>query len=168
MPSSELVIVPLDEIPAPPYETPSSDAPALYAVAKRMEHLCRNLGGLGLSAAQVGIPWRLFVALNDYPLNDHDFGIFFDCTYDPRGSESFPSIEGCLSLPGKRYKVSRYEKVAVRGKRLVESSDGVSCEDFSATFSGIPAVIMQHEIDHDQGRERMIDSIGVPVSIAWP
>jgi peptide deformylase len=33
-------------------------------------------------------------------------------------------------------------------------------EEFEREFSGIPAVILQHEIDHNFGRERMIDTIG--------
>jgi peptide deformylase len=167
MPSSDLSLVGLDDMPEPPYSTPTSDPLVLYATAKKMEHLCERLGGVGLAAAQVGVPWRLFVALDEYPSSEKDFGIFFDCSYEPDSSESFPSVEGCLSLPGKQYKVSRYERVLVKGHRILESADGVYCESFSAVYSGVPAVIMQHEIDHDHGRERMIDSIGNAVSIAW-
>lgn len=168
MPSSDLSIVPLDSIPEPPYLTPHSDLSRLYATAKKMEHLCRRLNGLGLSAAQVGLPWRLFVALHEYPREQDKFGIFLDCQYDAAGSVALPSVEGCLSLPGKQYKVDRHETVVVKGKRIVETQEGYACEDFEAPFSGVAAVLMQHEIDHDKGRERMIDAIGVPVSPVWP
>lgn len=166
MRSSDLSVVPLERIPETPYATPSSDLPRLYSVAKSMERLCSDLGGLGLAAAQVGLPWRLFVARYDYPDRD-DFGIFFDCSYQPRGTSMFPSVEGCLSLPGKQYKVERHESVIVSGKRILENEEGFYSEDFSLPFSGIASVLMQHEIDHDHGRERMIDSIGLPVSLAW-
>lgn len=166
MRSSELSVVPLDLIPTPPYETPSSDLPRLYATAKKMEHLCRRLGGLGLAAAQVGLPWRLFVAMAEYPASE-EFGIFFDCRYEADGSSTIPSVEGCLSLPGKRYRVDRHEKVQVSGMRVVDGPEGFSCQAFSSSFSGLAAVLMQHEIDHDQGRERMIDLIGTAVTPAW-
>lgn len=168
MPSPDLSIVGLDEMPNPPYVTPDSDLNVLYIMAKKMVHLCRRMNGVGLSAPQVGVPWRLFVALDDYPSNQEEFGMFFDCSYSSDSSVTFPSVEGCLSLPGKQFKVMRYERVLVTGKRIIEASDGLSCEGFSALYQGVSAVIMQHEIDHDQGRKMMIDSIGTSVSIAWP
>jgi peptide deformylase len=160
MPSSELSIVPLDSIPASPYETPVGDVALLYATAKRMEELCRNNGGMGLAAAQAGIPWRLFVANTGWPSSDR-FDFFFDCSYESVGDDSFFSLEGCLSLPGERYRVLRYGEVRVEGFRIVEGEEGVRAESFSESFKGVTAVLMQHEIDHDLGRERMIDRIGV-------
>jgi peptide deformylase len=157
--SSDLSVVPLDSIPDPPYETPRGELASLYAVAKRMEMLCREKRGMGLAAAQVGIPWRLFVAQTEWPSSDR-FQFFFDCSYEPVGEESFSSLEGCLSIPGERYRVRRHAGVRVDGFRMVEGREGVSIESFSEVFSGVPAVLMQHEIDHDHGRERMIDRIG--------
>jgi peptide deformylase len=159
MPSPDLSLVLLDSIPPPPYDTPSGDLNAMYATAKRMEALCRDKGGMGLAAAQVGIPWRLFVAMAGWPSSDR-FGFFFDCSYEPVGEESFSSLEGCLSLPGERYGVRRHARVRVEGFRIVEGREGVSSERFSGDFSGVASVLMQHEIDHDRGRERMIDLIG--------
>lgn len=157
--SPEVSLVSLDSIPLPPYETPRGDLNALYATAKRMETLCRENGGMGLAAAQVGLPWRLFVAMSEWPLSDR-FGLFFDCSYEAFGEESFSSLEGCLSLPKERYRVARHAEVRVDGFRIVEGEEGVLCEPFSESFAGVASVLMQHEIDHDLGRERMIDRIG--------
>lgn len=168
MPCPDLSIVPVESIPPAPYRTPADDIGRIYAVAKRMEELCRRSDGVGLAAAQVGLPWRLFVALYDYPFDDKNFGIFLDCSYDPEDKSVFPSVEGCLSLPGRQFRVDRHERVLVSGKRIVETEEGPSCEEFRRSFSGVASVIMQHEIDHDYGRERMIDSIGTPVTLAWP
>jgi peptide deformylase len=159
MPSPEVSLVSLDSIPSSPYDTPRGDLNALYATAKRMEALCREKGGMGLAAAQVGLPWRLFVAMAEWPSSAR-FGFFFDCSYEPVGEESFSSLEGCLSLPGERYRVRRHAEVRVNGLKIVEGEEGVSCEPFSESFTGVAAVLMQHEIDHDLGRERMIDRIG--------
>lgn len=165
MPSSEVRLVPLDSIPSPPYETPVGGLTLLYATAKRMEALCVESNGMGLAAAQVGLPWRMFVARTGWPSSD-GFTAFFDCRYDPEGDESFSSLEGCLSLPGERYRVRRHAKVRVEGFRIVEGQDGVSAEPFSEVFEGVAAVLMQHEIDHDHGRDRMIDRIGSRVVTA--
>lgn len=159
MPSEKLAIVPLSSIPAPPYSTPSGDLPLMYRVAKGMEALCLSHNGMGLAAAQVGLPWRMFVFRSDDPKDDR-FRCYFDCEYEPMSSETSPSVEGCLSLPGGHYAVDRYPEVRVAGMRLVEGEEGPEAEPFSETHSGIMAVLMQHEIDHERGRDRMIDVIG--------
>lgn len=165
MPSEELAIVPLSSIPCPPYSTPSNDPIRMYAVSKRMEALCVRHNGMGLAAAQVGLPWRMFVFRSDLP-GDGKFGCYFDCEYEPVSPEKSTSVEGCLSLPGEHYAVDRYPEVRVTGMRLVEGEDGPVSEPFSETYSGIMAVLMQHEIDHERGRERMIDVIGRKVRLA--
>lgn len=161
----EISLVSLGEIPESPYNTPSDNIPALYAVAKRMECLCREKRGMGLAAAQVGLPWRMFIACSEYPSSD-DFQFFFDCKYEPVGEDKFLSLEGCLSIPGERYRVERYASVVVEGFMIVEGEEGACAVPFSRVFSDVPAVIMQHEIDHDMGRERMIDRIGSRVVLA--
>lgn len=163
--SSEVRLVLLDSIPSPPYETPAGNIPLLYATAKRMETLCAESNGMGLAAAQVGLPWRMFVARTDWPSSDA-FKVFFDCRYEAEGDESFSSLEGCLSLPGERYRVRRHAKVRVEGLRIMEGQEGASAVPFSEVFEGVAAVLMQHEIDHDYGRERMIDRVGSRVVTA--
>lgn len=165
MRSSDLDIVPLDSIPSSPYATPADDVPLLYSTAKRMEALCVGRNGMGLAAAQVGLPWRLFVAMLEWPDSER-FSFLFDCRYEPVGEDSFPSLEGCLSLPGERYKVARHAAVRVDGFRIVEGRDGVAVEPFSETLEGLPAVLVQHEIDHEHGRDRMIDRIGTKMVTA--
>lgn len=165
MPYCDVKLVALDSIPSPPYNTPSDSVPLLYATAKRMEVLCRANNGLGIAAAQVGLAWRMFIARNDWPSSDL-FNVFFDCIYEPEGEESLSSIEGCLSLPGEHYRVGRHAKVRVSGFRIVEGEDGAYAEPFSIVADGLAAILMQHEIDHDKGRERMIDAIGSRVVVA--
>jgi peptide deformylase len=160
MPLYEVSIVPLDAIPEAPYKTPSEDLHRMCCTAKGMESLCLKLHGMGLAAAQVGLPWRMFVFRDE----ESRFQCYFDCEYYPSGSKS-TSVEGCLSLPGEHYKVDRYEKVTVKGMRIVETSGETSAEPFEREYSGVMAVLMQHEIDHDHGRERMIDKIGTRVFV---
>jgi peptide deformylase len=152
-------IVPLEEIPQPEYKTPFQNLTELYVTAQRMESLCRSLDGLGLSASQVGIPWNFFIYWANYPEEPSKFEYLADCEYLGVGEKS-DSVEGCLSLKGMHFRLGRYGKVVVKGKRLVCDEDALRLEEFEREFSGIPAVILQHEIDHNFGRERMIDTIG--------
>ena len=58
-------------------------------------------------------------------------------------SEPYEAEEGCLSLPGTR-KTVRFGKITVRyqNKRM---------EQKRRTFTGFPAEIIQHKIDHCEG-----------------
>lgn len=155
----DLSLVDLDSIPSPPYRTPSENLSLVYAAAKRMASLCVKLNGMGLAAAQVGLPWNMFV-VNP---TEKELQCYFDCEYEPLSGDRYTSIEGCLSLPGQHYAVERHETVRVSGSRLLEGSDAPEAEPFSAEFQGVMAVLMQHEIDHQRGREKMIDRIGKKV-----
>lgn len=165
MPSPDVRIVPVELIPRPPYSTPSDDLPLMYAVAKKMEILCESLDGLGVSAAQVGLPWRMFVFRRE-PSEGGGFGCYFDCQYEGSGGTKSASVEGCLSLPGQRFSLERYDDVVVAGNELYDGEEGPASRAITRSFSGLMSVLMQHEIDHDHGRERMIDMIGRKVSIA--
>lgn len=160
MPLYEFSIVPLASIPEPPYVTPLEDFHKLCCTAKGMEALCVKLKGMGLAAAQVGLPWRMFV----FRESESDFRCYFDCEYFS-SSPKFSSVEGCLSLPGDHYKVERHGRVTVKGMRLVDKDGDPFAEPFEQEYEGIMAVLMQHEIDHDHGREKMIDRIGTRVFI---
>ena len=58
-------------------------------------------------------------------------------------SEPYEAEEGCLSLPGTR-KTVRFGKITV-------SYQNRRMEQKRRTFTGFPAEIIQHEIDHCEG-----------------
>lgn len=152
-------IVPLDKIPTEEYETPKNNLMLLYSTAKKMESLCVLKKGMGLSASQVGLPWKFFVYWSNYPSFPKNFDYVLDCEYVPTGSK-FLSIEGCLSLGSKRFQLDRYESVIVSGKRMILSENAPELKSFEEKFDGVLSVLMQHEIDHNYGRSKMIDVIG--------
>lgn len=159
-------LVSLEDIPSGPYQTPLDNRLRLLANAQNMEILCRYKNGMGLHAAQVGLPWRMFVYWSNYPNVPQKFECLIDCEYAPVVDEKFSSIEGCLSLPGMHFELERYNEVLVSGKRLSAEEDTANLKDFKETFKGVLAVVLQHEIDHDYGREKMIDKIGVPIHLS--
>jgi len=94
--------------------------------------------GVGLSANQMQLPYRVFVMAGDPS---------FAC-FNPRitttGDELVVMEEGCLSYPGMICKVKRPQSIRVRfqdpyGNAIVKK------------FTGMSARIFQHELDHLNG-----------------
>lgn len=97
--------------------------------------------GIGLAAPQVGVGLR--VILVDY---GDEFGGLHELINPEilEKSGSVVDVEGCLSIPGLRGNVERYEKLTVRfldrhGKEQIMKPEGFF------------ARIFQHEIDHLDG-----------------
>lgn len=59
-------------------------------------------------------------------------------------SGEYETEEGCLSLSGTR-KTRRFEKITVKYRTL-------ALAEKTGSFSGFPAQIIQHEIDHCRGK----------------
>ena len=52
------------DIPKEIADTGLSDLSKIYVVAQHMEKICLDKKGVGLSAVQVGIPWKFFIYLD--------------------------------------------------------------------------------------------------------
>jgi peptide deformylase len=96
--------------------------------------------GLGLSANQVGIPYRVFVMRT----GDEPFAIFNPKVVDVSDKE-IPMKEGCLSYPLLFLSVKRPDAVRIRYQNV----DG---ETTTERFIGMTARIAQHEFDHMNGK----------------
>lgn len=99
----------------------------------------KELGGIGLSANQVGLNIKMFVMGHD----DITYAIF-----NPEiisiSKEEVSIDEGCLSFPGIYLKVSRPASVIVK----FQNKKGEVREE---TLSGLTARIFLHEYDHMLG-----------------
>ena len=130
--------------------TPTKDLVLLFKTCNQMEKLCRENGGVGLHAIQIGLPWDLFI-IN----RNENYEFYFNCSYEGIGNTSM-SIEGCLSIKDdtclklRRFQVARYSEVLVKGIRLL-CNDAIKSEPFQSVEKGKQAVIFQHEIDHSLG-----------------
>ena len=91
-----------------------------------------------------------------------------NCEYKPIGEEKAVSIEGCLSLRNndgdfRRYKLDRFCKIRVTGKRLIVGDD-LRLEEVDFTEEdNIYCVVCQHEIDHHRGI--LISDVGEEISL---
>lgn len=168
---TRIVIVDPQDIPQA-VPTPTDDLMLLYKLSLRMRDVCVKNNGKGLSAVQVGVPWDLFV-VHSLPkhlrINNDPWGTFIGCKYDAVGDSSHESIEGCLSLKdsGGRvrfYKVNRWSKVRVVGKRLVDTPS-LALIDFDQILDlKNDAIVFQHEVDHSF--DLLISGIGKEV-LLW-
>jgi peptide deformylase len=96
--------------------------------------------GLGLSANQVGIPYRVFVMRT----GDAPFAIFNPKIVDVSDKE-IPMKEGCLSYPLLFLSVKRPDSIRIR----FQNEEG---ETRTEKFIGMTARIAQHEFDHMLGK----------------
>jgi len=97
--------------------------------------------GLGLSANQVGLPYRVFVMRGNSDSGD------IAC-FNPRivdvGEKEGMMEEGCLSYPGLLVKIKRPQAIKVR----FQLPDG---DTTTQTFAGLSARVFLHELDHLNG-----------------
>jgi peptide deformylase len=107
--------------------------------------------GIGLAASQIGKSVRLVVM--DLQKPEHQHGLIV--LVNPRIVEARGTItyeEGCLSVPEYFSHVKRYEEVTVHALDQDEKPVEIQA-------SGLLAVVLQHEIDHLDGK-LFIDRMG--------
>ena len=103
-----------------------------------------ELEGIGLAANQIGLNLNLMVIDISHTDEIYPPIVFANGTILERsGNESMD--EGCLSIPGIQVNVSRSETIIFS----YQDTEGNSHE---GEFSGLMARVIQHEIDHLNGR----------------
>ncbi|MET0318014.1 peptide deformylase [Rhodococcus sp. RS1C4] len=110
--------------------------------------------GVGLAAPQIGVPLRIAVIEDMYPVSEEvatqrertpfPFRVIVNPRYDDVGSARRSFYEGCLSMPGYQAVVPRAASVRLR---CTDLHGAVVDEE----FGGWPARIVAHETDHLDG-----------------
>jgi peptide deformylase len=120
---------------------------SLREQADAMVETMERENGVGLAAPQVGLEKRLLVALTMETVDDSDAEPIAMTNPEivHRSRDTNVLEEGCLSIPGVRGEVTRPDRVTVRFQDL----DG---ETYTMEAEGMFARILQHEIDHLDGR----------------
>lgn len=107
-------------------------------IATQLVEFMREKNGIGLSANQVGLPYRVFVMEGEPAYACFNPRIVMD------GEEQVLLEEGCLSFIGLNVKVKRAKVIKVR----FQGPDG---EIYTKTLTGLTARVFQHELDHLNG-----------------
>lgn len=114
----------------------------LLRLVERMGRLMVEANGVGLAANQVGILRRVLVLQTD---REQEPQTLVNPTIVRRGDETDVEDEGCLSLQGVLVPVERDLGVTV------EARDALGNE-LSFALEGLAARVLQHEVDHLDGR----------------
>ena len=111
--------------------------------------------GVGLAAPQIGISLRIFLMR---PLPDKTITVFINpeiTKFSQRQQSPTKNkgvYEGCLSLPNHYAPVTRAMSVTVRYETPAKPGQSeTKLVEKTSTFSGFPAHIIQHELDHLNG-----------------
>ncbi len=106
--------------------------------------------GAGIAAPQIGVNLRVVIFGGTgknprYPdAPDIPFTVLCNPEIIPIGDEKSAGWEGCLSVPGLRGEVPRFERLIYRGR----DAHGI---DFEREVDGFHARVVQHECDHLDG-----------------
>jgi peptide deformylase len=102
-----------------------------------------DASGIGLAATQVNVHRRVLVMDTSEERNEPR--VFANPEYDVLDAELGSYDEGCLSVPGFYEEVHRPRRIRVRAL----DRDG---EAFATELEGLPAICLQHEVDHLDGK----------------
>jgi len=105
--------------------------------------------GAGLAAPQINEPWRIFVVGMGYnarypeadPLPER---VLINPVIKSIGDDLITGWEGCLSVPGLRGEVKRWQRINLKWQDLEGTFHSEELQDFQAR-------VVQHENDHLNG-----------------
>ncbi|MEK7507656.1 MAG: peptide deformylase [Patescibacteria group bacterium] len=109
-----------------------------------MKKTMRAAKGIGLSANQIGLNLKLFVAEVPNAQGEMKFYAVFNPRIEKSSREKLFLEEGCLSVPGTYGMVERFERVVLGGF----DKNG---KPFKIKAWGLLAHVFQHEVDHLNG-----------------
>lgn len=113
-------------------------------LAEKMVYTMHSAPGLGLAAPQVNQSVRLITTDLSVGEKNEDLIILINPEILSHEGEQIME-EGCLSVPGINEKVTRPNKITIKGIDLQEKEREIEAE-------GLLARILCHEIDHINGK----------------
>lgn len=100
--------------------------------------------GVGLAGPQVGLSKRV-VAVQRFDKEGQPFEVYPNIRITGAKGQRKPGPEGCLSVPGQRAEVKRYQNIDIT------YTSPLTLRDTTENIKGFTAVIFQHECDHLDG-----------------
>ncbi len=125
--------------------------PQLRALIADMEDTMRDANGAGLAAPQIGVDLQLVIFGTDAPNPRYPDApvvprtVLLNPVITPLGDEEEEGWEGCLSVPGLRAVVPRWQRIRYSGF----DEDG---QRIDREAEGFHARVVQHECDHLVGK----------------
>jgi peptide deformylase len=113
-------------------------------LVRLMRETMKKAQGVGLSANQIGLPYKMFVAQVPDAQGKPKFYAIFNPKIEKTSSEKEPLEEGCLSVPETYGLVERSLRVTLVG--LDQQGKKIKIKAW-----GLLARVFQHEVDHLNG-----------------
>ena len=135
---------------APPLPESMFDSAEMHGLIADLLDTMKAANGAGIAAPQIGVDLRVVIFGGTgknprYPdAPDIPFTVLCNPVLEPLSEQKSAGWEGCLSVPGLRGEVSRYEALRYSGR----DATGVA---FERTVDGFHARVVQHECDHLDG-----------------
>jgi peptide deformylase len=125
------------------------DTPELHALIADMDDTMRALNGAGLAAPQIGVGLQVTIFGVEYNPRYPDaepvpYTVLINPDLTPLGEDMVEGWEGCLSVPGMRGLVPRYQRLRYRGWDQYG-------KEIDRSVGGFHARVVQHECDHLAG-----------------
>ncbi len=114
----------------------------LAVLVEDMRETLRKEVGAGLAAPQVGILRRIFIA--DIHGDGSEYKEFINPEIISKTGKNDRYLEGCLSYPGRSFRIVRANKVKMRAQNVKGEYFDFVADDFVARC-------LQHEYDHLEG-----------------
>lgn len=111
---------------------------------KNMRQTMKEANGIGLSANQIGLDIKVFVAQVPDDQGRQKFYAIFNPELTKLSKETAEMEEGCLSVPEKFGMVNRPEKTVLEG--FDQNGKKIKIKAW-----GLLARVFQHEVDHLNG-----------------
>ena len=112
-------------------------------IIKNMINLMYQERGIGLAANQVGYNRKIFVM--DVSNEKNNPQVFINPVVTAKNNNKMKAKEGCLSCPCKEVKVNR--SLSINLKWMCEHG-----KEQHKTFYHLPGRVVQHEMDHLNGK----------------
>ena len=121
----------------------------LRELVQDMDDTMRSRNGAGIAAPQVGVSLRVVIfeiTVNPrYPQAEPvPYTVLVNPELEPIGTDREEGWEGCLSVPGLRGLVPRWQQLRYRGF-------DIEGRPIDRTVAGFHARVVQHEVDHLDG-----------------
>jgi peptide deformylase len=126
------------------------DTPELHRLVADMDATMAAANGAGLAAPQIGVDLQLVIFGTGAPNPRYPDApvvprtVLLNPVITPLGTEEEEGWEGCLSVPGLRGVVPRWQRIRYQGF-------DVAGRPIDRQAEGFHARVVQHECDHLQG-----------------
>jgi len=117
----------------------------INALISKMREVMSSAKGIGLSANQIGLNFKVFVAEVPKSRGTSKFYAVFNPKIEKVSGEIATFEEGCLSVPYKYGEVERPQKITISG--FNKSGRPIKIKAW-----GLLARVFQHEIEHLNGQ----------------